>query len=477
MAETTTDIFTKVNSKLNSLIAASRTKKNKLKDSKFNNKVRSVKNKLSKFLIDLLLILGVIETFFREINDFFGKVGKYEPTIKKTLIDCFNANIACNLDSTFKIGDVYNSINPVPYFVTKINKIDFFGIFKINPNSIAGKTLYQSIDKDLNRAIKEAIDTGTLINWNNHLLIELDSIDRNQLNFYIPQSYLNKPISSLVNDLVNKIQLIPDVSLLLTSFDNLYGSFSYSIEPRPDPRSLFNRTLLHQYVDKILDGGDDLIIDDSFFSFTNEELNDMETLMQNLSNNFLEILSCNSADSVITPADISSLLNQLISGGTYNEKIDIINAGMSTLQSIAAKNINRQDFPKFKIEFYTNLFDSINKSIVNAVYSPQFLTIMFIYFRLSNPSSNDPFFYEDFKDFLKKSKNILQCIVLSIFKLLLLLLVIPIIIKELTHLVSKEKIERNREKIQNYIAQIFTIKGTIDALKNGQLLSELISSL
>ena len=468
-ADGTKNIFEKIESKVNALHASNRNSWNKL-----NNKPSSTNDKKSNFLSfigDLIIVLGLSEVFFRQINDFLGKGKKYEPKLKQTLIDCFNSNITCNLDDVFKSTD----LDPYPYFQINISKLDFFGLLKIDSNSSSGKLFYgNNIENNLNRVIKEAIDTGNKINWNNMVSIEKDT-NSTLLSFYINQNYLGKPVSSLINDLVSQINLIPDASLLLNIFDNMFGSFSYSISPKIDPRSLLNRTILNQYVDKILDGGDDLIIDDSFFSFTNEELVEIDKITQNLSNNFLEIVSCNNAESVITPNELLPILNQFITAGTYNEQISIIEAGMSTLTTLASVNVSQVDYPKFKVEFYFNVFNQLIKSLVNLVYSPQFLVIMLIYFRLSNP--NSPIVYDDLKDFLKKTRNVLLCIVLSTFKLLLLLIVIPIIIKQLTTDANKERYERNKEKYEYYIEQYLALRGTLEILKNGQLLSEIISSI
>jgi hypothetical protein len=465
------DFFSTITTKINALHAAQRSK-NKLdnKKDKFNKK----NSNILKFIADILLLLGLLETFISQVNNFFAKGSKHEPFFKKTLTDCFHANIACNLDDKFKPSDV----GPTNiFFQVKISKLDFFNLLKISPNSTAGKVFYKPIDRDINHAIKQALDSGTQVNWNNMLYFDTDPTDRNLLNVRVHQNYVNRPVSSLVNDIVNQIQMMPDFSLLLGVFDNSFGSFSSSIQPKIDPRSLFNKTMLNQYVDKVLDGGEDIVIDESFFSFSNEELVSMEKTMQNMSNNYLEIISCNNAESVVKPEELFPILNQLVSAGTYNEKIEIISAGMSSLQQFAGKNISNQDLGKFKIEFYFNILDQLTKVITSVVYEPQFLTLMFIYFRLANPGTGSPIDYTDFKDFLKKTKKILTCIVWSIFKAILLLIVIPLILKQLSKDNKKESIERSLEKYLLYKEQLLGLNSLLSTMKNLELISQISSSI
>lgn len=467
-------LFTKIKSKINALFAARRNSETKLNDKK--KQINDFKVKFLEFIGEIIVILAIVQDFIKKINDFLSKGKKYEPKLKRTLIDCFNANIACNLDDVFQI----NEVNPNFYFTIPVAKLDFFGLLKIDPNSRPGQIFYGGTSNvTLNKAIKNAIDTNIKQNWENILWVDFD-LATSQVRFYVDQSYVNKPVSALVNDLVNQINLIPDFSMLLNLFDNLYGSFSFSLKPNKiDPKSLFNRIAFNKYIQKILDGGEDLEINDSFFSFSNEEIFDIERITQNLSNNYLEILSCNNAESVILPNELYPIIDQIISAGTFNEQTEIIEAGMSTLQTLASRNVTRLNFPKFQLEFYTNLFNNITATLTGFVYSPQFLVIMMIYFRLAqtNPGQPEPIQYNDMTDFLKKTRNILFCIVWSYFKIILLLIVVPIIISKLVSEANIERYERNREKYELYIAQYLAAKGLLETINSAKLLREIMSAI
>lgn len=473
--------FTKINAKVNALQAGKRNLKTKL-----NDKVKDYGDKKTKFLEfigELVAVLGLVDNFTKEINNFLGKGKKYEPKIKKILIDCFNSNIACNLDDIFQSNDVYDPTDPFnplnPYFKIRIDRLDFFGIFKVDPNTVGGNYLYGTLTENtLDRSIKNAIDTNTPQVWRNSLRIELDPTDPNILNFYIDKSYKFKPVNSLVIDLVNQINLIPKIGLLSGVINNMYGSMSFAYQPtKIDPLSIFNVQKLNQYIQKIIDNGEDLEIDNSFFEFTNEELFNIEQLSQNLSNNFLQIKSCNNAESVVSSEDLFPILDELLSATTFNQEISIIEAGVTKLEIIASKNVHRIDLPKFRFEFFTEMFKQLINSLTQLVYSPRFLTIMFIYFKLANPSSTSPILFTDFKDFLKKTKNILMCIVMSIFKFLLIVIIMPIIINQLISDANKEKAERLIESYSLYKEQYLAIKGKLELIKSLEIVSQMASSL
>jgi len=473
------NFFRKIEAKINAQTAAVRNLNPNLNIGVKNYGEKNAK--FFEFIGNVVIILGLVDSFTNEINNFLAKGKKYEPKIKQILVDCFQSNIACNLDDVFQPNEVYNPANPnnTPYFKIRIDRLDFFGLFKLNPNSTAGTYLYGTTTQNsLDRSIKNAIDTGNLQNWRQILLIELDPTDNNVLNFYVDIRYANKPVNALILDLVNTISLIPNIGLLSGVMNNIYGSVSYSFQPtKIDPFSLLNMQKLNQYIEKILDGGEDIVIDNSFFEFSNEELFSIEQLSQNLSNNFLQITSCNNAESVVTSDDLFPILNEILSATTFNEQIDVVTAGMTKLEIIASRNVLRIDLPKFKIEFFFNVFKQILNHLIQLVYSPQFLTVMFIYFKLANPSSTNPIAYTDFKDFLRKTKNILLCIVRSIFKFLLVVIIIPIIIRRLVSDANKEKVQRAIEKYELYKEQYLSITGTLDAIKATELLRELASSV
>lgn len=472
-ADGVSKLFKKIKAKINALISARRNSDTQLNQKNENSSEK--KNRFLEFIAELILVLGLVQDFIKKTNESLSKGKKYEPKLKRTLIECFNANIACNLDDVFKLTEV----DPNPYFTIEVSKLDFFGLLKINPNSRAGKIFYGGTSTTLNASIKNAIDTGNRQNWENIFWVDYD-YTANEILFYVNNVYLGKPVNALITDLVNKIDLIPNFSMLLNIFDNLYGSFSFSLTPNKiDPKSLFNRTILNKYIEKVLDGGEDMEINDSFFSFTNEELFDIERINLNLSNNFLEITSCNNADSVIKPNELYPIIEQIVSASTYNEQVQVIEAGTTTLQILASKNVRKLDLPKFQIEFYTNIFKQITNVLVGYVYSPQFLVIMMIYFKMANtnPGSNKPIDYVDFIDFLKKTRNILTCIVWSYFKLILLLIIIPLILKKLVTEANKERYERNKEKYELYVAQYLALKGLLDIIKSNELLREISSSV
>ena len=473
------NIFRRIQAKINALQVGRRNARAKL--NKRKEEFGEKKAKLLNFISEVLITLGLVDNFIRQINDFFAKGQKYDSKFKQILIDCFNANIACNLDDIFQLNEVYTGAGSTPYFKMKISRLDFFGLFKLNPDTVLGYYLYGLPSENrLDRVIKTAIDKNIIQNWKNILYIELDPTDNTVLNFYVNGIYVNKPVNALITDLVNQINLIPKIGLLGSVMDNLYGSMGVGYQPtKIDVRSLFNKQMLTQYIEKVLDGGDDIVIDDSFFDFTNEEIANIEMLTQNISNNFLQITSCNNAESVILPNDLYPILNQLVSAGTYNEQIEIITAGMTTLENVASRNVLRVDIPKFKIEFFFNIFNQIIASLVQMVYSPQFLTLMMFYFKLANtnPGQPEPIAFTDFKDFLKKTRNIMRCIIISFFIIILVWIVIPIIIKRLIGDANRERLDRNMEKYQLYKDQYLALTNLLEKIKSAQLLQELASSV
>jgi len=428
-------VFTKIDGELASLVALEKD----IKNSNIFNKFADAKNDLSGFLMQLLVTLGELESFINGIHKFIGKGKKYENLLKKYIFQCFKTHVACN------VNDKMTSLE-AQFFTIPISAIDFFGILKLKESN---KMVFGEKETDITSAIKHVINSGTPYVWQNLFEISYIPGSSPSIGIRIDAGYFNKPKIVFFSDMSEKIELLPNTRMLSTIIDNIFGSFSSSFNM--DIGILRSDAEFKKLVEKMMVGGDDIEIDDSFFSFNNEELKSIEDDLIKKTTGIVKMVSCNNIGVSMSSGDIESLFLPLLSAGTYNEKIDVITRGFNEIENIISTKIPGNNRLKFKIDFNTSIFKELIFAFVKAVFSPGFLISLMLYFRLASKSLPSG---GDIKEFLKQIKNIFQCIVKIIIKTLITTILIPIIIKEIKQRSLIEKGNRVKEKLLNYASQI-----------------------
>ena len=165
--------------------------------------------------------------------------------------------------------------------VIDIETVDHKGILKIDPDSnLLGGIFYGNGENDFNRFLYDLIQTPLTMNtWEgeNGPMLDITFVPPGQLIVSINQNYEGKTFNDFISDYMNSIELFNQKMLIGNVIDyffsNVTANLDFSLEQIVDEEKT------NKLLDKILDTdpcADDVVYDDSFFSFDNDDLIELE---------------------------------------------------------------------------------------------------------------------------------------------------------------------------------------------------------
>lgn len=485
----------KIQSKIaaNKLLVADSTadfnkKKTKALDS-FNNK----KGKVIDFLTDLITILVgfmlLINTIVDTLTYYLSKI---ETEIKKGLKTELKNISSCGVNPS--IPDFLKASGSG--IIIEVNKIDFFDLFKVDPNTPAGKLMYKDIynpltsSADFNTFLYGVIQNDTTTytwskNGKNILDVTFNSLGNstrpnNTLTIKANSSYNSKKLTDLNNDFIDSLTLFNTQGIINRILDSIYGSISFSINK--SKKQLENEAKINTVIEKFIDADNNDIINDDYFTFTNDEVygHEKEAILRQQGIHQLE--TSNTINASI-PVDMLTNFND-----DMNTAQSISNAGqsLSSQKDTIAKHLNLMatqttlgnipnlpnlpkipNLPKMptlpgvpdnvsiKLNFTQEIFKNLTKTIVSSIISPKVIMIFLINLKIVYGKDA---VYEDGVDFIKKNKNIFKSLIKAISTIIIKIL-LGIALKEIAKLMAKAIVKKRIEKMKNRKEQLLTLVG------------------
>ena len=165
--------------------------------------------------------------------------------------------------------------------VIDISVLDYNNILKTSPDSnLLGGIFYGDPERDFNRFLYNLIQTPfTTESWEgeNGPILDITFIPPGQLSIAVNPNYENKSFNDFISDYIESIEIFNQKMLLGNVIDNFFSNVTsqanFSLE------QLVSEEKTNKLIDKILDTDpcqDDTTYDDSFFSFSNEDIEELE---------------------------------------------------------------------------------------------------------------------------------------------------------------------------------------------------------
>jgi hypothetical protein len=182
--------------------------------------------------------------------------------------------------------------------IIDIETVDHKGILKIDPNSnLLGGIFYGNGDNDFNKFLYDLIQTPlTTETWEgaNGPMLDITFIPPGQLVINLNQNYEEKSFNDFISDYMDSIELFNQKMLIGNVIDyffsNITANLDFSLEQITDEEKT------NKLLDKILDTDpceDEVVYDDSFFEFDNEDLREIEEKSKERKNGYRSIdLGC-----------------------------------------------------------------------------------------------------------------------------------------------------------------------------------------
>jgi len=406
----------------------------------------------------------VVETLTQNLDEIEDKV-------KLTLKDVLKNLISCSVNPKLPQEFIDNGIT------IGLQNVDFLDIMRISPNSEAGNLIFddvseQSNSSDFNTFLYSTIqDNGAYNSWgsvtssSDILDIKFDEVGtvNNSLNIKPSSTYGSDKLVNLNNDYIDSINIFNSPKLINNIIESIFGSIS--VEISKDKEIIQREIQIEDIINKILDADDDEVIDDSYFSFSNDEMQDIEHRAR-LRRSGAKILGdCDTVPSSIPMKELTDLsdkfdaLNTDLEAGKYNEKFTtIVRDGLDRLADVSAQNSNEQDKLKVKVNFIEDIIKKLMTAIVNMILSPKLILIFAINHQIIYNEN-----FENVEDFMKKNKWLLTLVLESVRDMIVSILMAKAL-KEIKKLVADNLIKVQVEKFKAKKAQLLSFSGVPNEL-------------
>jgi hypothetical protein len=443
-------------------IAAARTLTDNLPKLKLSSSFPSINtggNSIT-FLTDLVksligyeaLVNTVVETLTHSLSDI-------ETSVKTALKFELKGIVSCGVDPSIPafLKSTGSGVN------VEVNKIDFLDLLKIDPTSQGGLLLYggasdfntflyNTIQNDGTPQIWPSTGTGILsITFNS---IGVGIIPNNTITIKTTPTYDNKTLTDLNNDFINSLNLFDAKEVINRIMDGIFGSIGISVGKTK--KQLETEAKIDNIVDCIVNSDDDDVIDDNYFTFSNEEIYVHQQQADNKQKGIIKLECCNKVSASVPTEFLTNFSNEFTGTTSVQEQKIVISSNLNKMADFNSENSeNPVDNYAIKLNFFQKIIDMLVKAIVGIILTPKILIIFMINYKIVYGISS---IYSDPVDFIKKNKNLIKSIVKKITGMIIEKL-LALALKEIAELVARAEVKKQIEKGKNKLSQILSLVG------------------
>jgi hypothetical protein len=415
------------------------------------------------FLLDLIKNLIGFEQLKEELIRFLTyQTNSIEATIKLILKNILKKYFSCSTDALIPdfmidgLGDGFN---------VSVRQVDFFGLLKVDPNSIGGQLIYGNIEQDLNAFLYNVLQ-GNSGTWKSLLVVEylpqgvVDGVVKtNVFNVKIDSSWSGRTVNDFINTFIDSVILFTLPSLINKIFDIIFGAISSLLGKSPS--EVEGEVELELLVNKIVDLPD-TVIDNSYFDFTPDEINYFNERVDERLNGRRILKDCNFVSSSINPNDLVDTNQQLSSAATLVEIQRVLDNQFTILANQATDNLDETSQEFGILNFFEQLFKGIIQGLANVVFAPKIMFLFVTYFKIVNNSVG----FVNFKDFLQQNREFVIEIIREALLPLLTEFLLKLCIKYVTQLAIADQVGKFREITKNQQLQILSLTGVPQDVRN-----------
>tara|TARA_R110000868_G_scaffold15938_12_gene72171 strand:- start:3344 stop:4873 length:1530 start_codon:yes stop_codon:yes gene_type:complete len=192
--------------------------------------------------------------------------------VKEAVAIAIREALSCGSD--FKIPP--NTIQ-----IMDLKLIDYNNILQYSPEeNLFGGIFYGDPERDFNRFLYNLIQTPFVTEtWEgpNGPILDVTFITPGQISMAVNPNYENKSFNDFIADYIESIEIFNQKMLLGNVIDNFFSNVTASLDVSSE--LLVNEEKTNKLIEKTLNTDpcrDEIVYDDSFFSFTNDEIEEFE---------------------------------------------------------------------------------------------------------------------------------------------------------------------------------------------------------
>jgi hypothetical protein len=235
--------------------------------------------------------------------------------------------------------------------------------------------------------------------------------------------------------------------------DSSFGSISSSV--KKTRTQLENEAKINDIINKIANSDDDDDIDDSYFTFTNEEIQNQQREADIRKTGIRNLECCSKIPASIPMTSLTNFNDEYLTANTRSQKYEIVNKNITLLANQTAVNSNdSSDDINIKLNFIQNMINNLTHVFVNTIVTPKVISIFLVNYKIIYGQSAS---YNDATDFMKKNKTLVQTIIKKVNELIIKTL-LTIAVKEITTRVSQfammEEIKKGKAKLATLLSLV-----------------------
>lgn len=407
-----------------------------------------------------------------------SKMDDIEEIIKSAIKIALKKIISCGIEPT--IGD--ELINTGVTF--DIKKIDPMSIFGIDPTSENGSYVYFDNHSGINSKdfnvflytiIKESINNENYdgaewykikLEGGNKIKIplfkasfkEYDNGKSNQLIIKINENFEGEKLSFFISEYLDTIKLFNNIQIISSIFDDLLSSQIVSINKTVEQINL--EKTIGAIVDKLINNIDseEDVIDDSFYTFSNDTYNQMLVDSENKKNGSFSYNKNESNISVDQETLLNSLNDLKVDGLLISQQTKILTDTIDLVTEDLVKKgkINAKYSFNFKFDIINKIISKLTTTLTTFIFAPKIIYLFSMTSKLYGIEDSG-----DMVEFIKSNINIYKIVIVKIRDLIIQIL-IDKIKEKLAPLLKNVTIELIKEKYSIYKTQINGIKESIE---------------
>ena len=416
------------------------------------------------FLTDLIKSLIGYEALRDSVVDIltysFDEIEvKVKTALKRELITLVSCGVNPSIPSFLKSTGVGINI--------EVKKADFLDMFKVDANSKVGILLYDDItspltnSSDFNTFLYGVTQNdGITQSWKGILDITFNSLGNvnrpnNTFTIRVNQSYDNKTLTDLNNDFIDSLTLFIAQKVVNNIMDVIFVSISVTISKTK--KQLDQEGKINNIVDKLInDDGCDDEIDDSYFTFDNQQIATIERDSARRQSGMIKVKTSTESISTVGSDTLITFNEEMNNAASFVDKKQTLTANIDKMSDESAKNVpNQSDKISVKLDFIQKLISSLTKAIVSVILSPKILMIFLINFKIIYTLSGE---YKDPVEFIKKNKRLIKEMIKTVSDIVVEKL-LAIGMKEMTKLANSVVAKKAVEKSKNKLAQLLSLTG------------------
>lgn len=301
--------------------------------------------------------------------------------LKEGLAKAIKAGLACGTDFTLPTFNVKIKLN--------ILELDFNKMLQQSPLSQAGSLLYgKDATKDLNWFLNNLIQSGGSGVWKGIVNFNYNQTTQDMeigINPTYASSGGGKTFDGFINDFIGSIELITMEQFMARLTDSLTGVLTASMNASLD--QILSMEQVSKLQDKINNSDpckEDYQIDESYFTFSNDEMLEMENIAnQKINGVTLLDLGCGIVESSIPVSTVKNIFDEIRS--TPPSKVSVvIEKSLNSINDSLTSNVGDDNKKIAKLSLNAKFIEQIPKILTNIILEPKLVLLYQLCSKLVN---------------------------------------------------------------------------------------------